>query len=270
MSYIYVFKIIYLIISIPLLILINVINHIENMEIIISIAITNYYILKDTIEDEKYRKYKTKNPEPKKRYLLILVASLLTFIIPKLLFNPIIEISDKYEFNFLIGLSIIISYLVFTLILMVFNYNLVKQMHINKSLNPFKHRNDITYEDLIVGEIKKINKYQKIITGKNRIIIINNSGIYEIINFVGNGILTGDINDQTLKYNDKVIQNPFLLKGENIYNYFIINTLTINVTGVELVMRNNIYNMLEGKMKNIYTNEEIDKIYKELYNKYVK
>ena len=132
----------------------------------------------------------------------------------------------------------------------------------------FKFKSTLNYNELelISKDIEKINTYQKIIVKDNKIIVINKAGTFEFVLFNEKGFLKGNIKDTNWYLDDKKINNPFTIKSEFKYNYFIVNGLCIFKTDVSLVTKSNVYyEICKYLNKEVYNKEKIDEMYGVLY-----
>lgn len=143
-------------------------------------------------------------------------------------------------------------------------YNDIKQ-HKN-GLNPFKKYNKVNEFELFINDIEKLPTYKKIIKGNDGFILIDEAGIFEVRFIYCNGILKGNINDEKWHNKKKEIDNPFILKGNNIIRYLVLTrNMVAQVTDIRLVTKYSLTFTLERHLnKRIFTKEQIDKEY-ELY-----
>lgn len=128
----------------------------------------------------------------------------------------------------------------------------------------FKFKTALNYNELelISKDIEKINTYQKIITKDNKIIVINKAGIFEFILFNKKGFLKGNVKDIYWYLDEEKINNPFTIKSEFKYNYFIVSGLCLFKTDVKLVTKSNIYYEISKNLnKEVYSKEKINEMY---------
>lgn len=245
LSYVFLFLLclvlLFFIISIPSF----RINGIILLIILISIIILNIKCYKNN------RKSKT---------WIIFLGFIIPFVFIYLLY--IVFIAFSIPILFLDILSIII--LVFSILTAYKIYT----DYIKYGNKIFKFKSDISFTEmeLISKDVEKINTYQKIITLNNKIVVINKSGIFEILK-VNKGILEGYLSDRYWLFNNTKVNNPFKYIGKNMYNYFIIDGDTVFKTDAKMVSKSNIYFEISKYLnKNVYNNNEIDNIYNDIIN----
>lgn len=154
----------------------------------------------------------------------------------------------------------VISFVPLTFIKICENYT-----KYGKKIFKFKTTLDYNELQLISKDIEKIDTYQKIIIKDNKIIIINKAGMFELILFNEKGIIKGNIQDENWYLNNEKINNPFTIKDEFKYNYFIVTGSCLYQTDAKLVTKSNIYYEISKYLnKEIYDNKKIDELYEVL------
>ena len=129
MDIIFILKIIFLISSIPLVIVFYITNIFESiiLELLLTVIIIDIILLKDLLNDKDYRKYKIKNPDKRKvNYITTFILVFSIFYFPKLLFKPIL----KYVNNTLMMIVMIFLYIIFMTIYGGFIYKILKELNI--------------------------------------------------------------------------------------------------------------------------------------------
>ena len=182
---------------------------------------------------------------------------------------PIIiyRIISMFMFNSFLSFPLTCLFLVFVVLNTLTVMKLM--IDIDKYGSPFRKIRRYSDNELIIAEINALKTYQKTLIINNNLIVVNESGVFEFATINKNGILKGDINDLEWTINDKIVNNPFIVK-DDIYHYFILKSgIVFKVTGVWLTTRQFIYNTLEKRLnERIYTKEKIDQIYNDLKVKY--
>lgn len=134
-----------------------------------------------------------------------------------------------------------------------------------KKIFKFKTELEFNEIELIAKDIEKIDTYQKMIIKNDRIILINKAGVFEIVLINKKGVLKGNIKDEIWHLNDTEISNPFVIKDDNKYNYFIVSGYCLFQTDAKLVNKSNIYyEILKHLNKNVYDDKKIMEIYEVL------
>ena len=255
-------KIVYLITSLPLLLFLkfnlrqpqfNFLDIGNNFIVLLcTIIITDIYVIIRLLrKDEKQ------------------ISSFMFFIliltIFHLLFNIMIPILSKIE-NFVLLIGLVIFGILFLIIYIGFIYKIIKDYNKN-GFNPFRKIERFSYVELIAKDMEKLNTYQKIKVLNNNIIIVNEAGVFEIVDFNKKGTLNGNINEDIWYFNNNKINNPFILKTNN--SYLISNSNTYFNVNVKLVPRSKLYLVMDKHLnKRIYNKEQIDKIYNDIEVKY--
>ena len=211
-----------------------------------------------------------------KRKILIALVILYGFVFPIVLGKVVFEIhlmlSSSGEAAVILKATINIVYG----ILVIFNTFFVikilagfKKYGDNNS--PFRKKYiKFSKSDIILAELNNLKTYQKSLIIKNNLIIINEDRVFEITSFNKKGTLTGDIKDDQWLIDGRKIDNPFVLKNEDINHYFVLNSnIIFKVTGVWLTSLRLIYDTLDKRLnKRIYDCKKIDEIYENIKVKY--
>lgn len=204
--------------------------------------------------------------------LIIIYGFLFPIILGKLVFEIHLMLSSSGEAAIILKTAINAIYG----ILVIFNTFFVikilagfKKYGDNNS--PFRKKYiKFSKSDIILAELNNLKTYQKSFIINNNLIVINEAGVFEFTSFNKRGTLTGDIKDEKWLIDGKEINNPFILKDEDINHYFILNSnLIFKVTGVWLTSLRLIYETLDKRLnKRIYDSKKIDEVYENLKVKY--
>lgn len=181
----------------------------------------------------------------------------------------------KFIFNIIkMGLPIVLIFalgMIFKIIRQYSKYG-------SRVFDSFKYYPIVTEYDLIAGNLKMIDAYQRIFKTKDSLIIINKSGIYLIHMFSINYSISGNItSDYFLINKKKKIKNPFnflnqeAIELEKKLNRPITKIMVINDTvffdikgnkDINIVYFNKIYYFIDSRVNkySIYTIDEIDVI----------
>lgn len=196
-----------------------------------------------------------------KHYLMKYLIVILGFLLAFLLIFLIKLLSLPYIINVFLFLIIVIVVPI-TCLKISLDYD-----RYGDKLFKFNVKLNYNELELISKDIEKIETYQKIIVKDNRIIVINKSGIFEFILFNKSGVLSGNIKDEFWYYNEEKIFNPFVVKSEHKYNYFIINGVCLYKTDAFLVTKSNIYYELSKYLnKSVFDNDKINELYNTINN----
>lgn len=270
-----IFKMIFIFGSVPLFILINVFFGINNAfyynlinQFILTSVVIDILLIIDFINNRDYRKYKIENPDKFKiNWFILFLITFSVFALPYFLFHRLINIIDMIMWK----AGMITLYVLFTFFYANFIYKLVKEYNkLGKTGSPLRRIRQYSYLELMSYQINKISFYNKIMIFENRLFIISESGIFEIIDINKKGKLTGNIKDDKWHFNNKEVKNPFILFGEYTYHYFISsNDIVFDVFGVGIIGKNNLVNLLEKYAnKKVFNKDEVNDIYTNLEVKY--